>query len=189
MQRKDARSGLLMLTAGVLGIATAVWTASAAAIPMRTVHDSKHAITITLPTTWATQSPSGSAALKAIAPSSGPGLPDTVEAVVHLVPASATTPMACENEAAWVTQHFAHITPVTLSKSPVTIGGVPAYSWTYTWKASTGESRWSQQVCILRQQTAYVVTGTTSNTPAARVARGPTLVQILDSLRILTAPK
>jgi len=189
MQRAEARGTLLLLIACILGIATTVWTVRAAAIPMRTVHDSKNAIAITVPTTWKTESPSGSAALKATAPSSGPGLPDTVQVVVHLVPASVATPMACENEAAWVTQHFAHITPVTVAKAPVTIGGVLGYSWTYTWKASTGESRWSQQVCILRQQTAYVVTGTTGNTPAARAARGPILTQIIGSLRMLTAPK
>lgn len=186
MQWPETRGVPFLLIACALGITTTMWTGEAAAVPMRTVHDSKNVIAITVPTTWQIQSPSGRAALKATAPSSGSGLPDTVEVVVHIVPAEITTPLACENEAAWVTQHFGHITPVTVAKAPVTIGGVPAYSWTYTWQASTKEHRWSQQVCIVRQHTAYVVTGTTSNTPAARAARVPRLVQIIDSLRILT---
>jgi len=189
MQWPEARAVPLLLIACALGITTTVWTGEAAAVSMRTVHDAKNVIAVTVPTTWQIQSPSGSAALKATAPSAGSGLPDTVQVVVHIVPAGVTTPMACENEAAWVTQHFAHITPVTVAKAPVTIGGVSAYSWTYTWQASTKEHRWSQQVCILRQQTAYVVTGTTGDTPAARATRSPFLVQIIDSLRILTVPK
>src|SRR5579859_3777194 len=106
MQRPETLGVPFLLIACALGITTTVWTGEAAAVPMRTVHDSKNVIAITVPTTWQIQSPSGRAALKATAPSSGAGLPDTVEVVVHIVPAEVTTPLACENEAAWVTQHF-----------------------------------------------------------------------------------
>ena len=178
---------LVVALAGVgLGVALTAWETEAAA--MRTVHDSKNQIAIAVPATWRVQSPNGNAALTATAPVSGAALPDSANVVVHDAPIGMNTPQACENEAAWVTQHFAHITPTTVAKTPVTVGGKPAYAWTYTWTASTGEQRWSQQVCVLQQGTAFVVTGTTDDTPAARTSRGSVLTRIIASLRIVAPP-
>jgi len=176
-----------MLAAVGLGVALTAWESEAMA--MRTVHDSKNQIMITVPSTWRIQSPNGSATLTATAPVSGTALPDSVDVVVHDAPIGINTPQACENEAAWVTQHFAHITPTTVAKTPTTVGAKPAYAWTYTWDARTGERRWSQQVCVLEQGTAFVVTGTTDNTPAARASRGAVLTRIIASLRIVALPK
>ena len=137
MQWTRVRRLVVALAAVGLGVALTAWETEAAA--MRTVHDSKNQIAITVPATWRVQSPNGSATLTATAPVSGTALPDSVNVVVHDAPIGMNTPQACENEAAWVTQHFAHITPTTVAKTPMTVGGKPAYAWTYTWTASTGE--------------------------------------------------
>jgi len=179
MARVIAGCTLMVLSATGLSAATPVG---------RTVQDANKQITISVPATWHVQSPAGNVALKATAPTTDHGLPDTVDVVVHGLPPGVNNAQSCINEAEWVTQHFGHINFTTSSTGPVTVGGQSAYSHTYTWKASTGESRWSYQVCIVQRGTGFVLTGTTGNSPGL-AARTAIIRQIINSVRIVAKPQ
>ena len=179
MARVIAGCTLMVLSATGLSAATPVG---------RTVQDANKQITISVPATWHVQSPAGNVALKATAPTTDHGLPDTVDVVVHGLPPGVNNAQSCINEAEWVTQHFGHINFTTSSTGPVTVGGQSAYSHTYTWKASTGESRWSYQVCIVQRGTGFVLTGTTGNSPGLP-ARTAIIRQIINSVRIVAKPQ
>ena len=178
MARVIAGCALMVLSATGLSAATPVG---------RTVQDANKQITISVPATWHVQSPAGNVALKATAPTTGHGLPDTVDVVIHGLPPGVNNAQSCINEAEWVTQHFGHINFTTSSTGPVSIGGRSAYSHTYTWKASTGESRWSYQVCIVQRGMGFVVTGTTGNSPGLQ-ARTAIIRQSINSIRIVAKP-
>jgi len=180
-----------IIARGIAGVTVVVLSATGlhgATLASRTVQDANKQITISVPSSWHVQSPAGNVSLKATAPTTGHGLPDTVDVVVHALPPGVNNAKSCINEAEWITQHFGHITFTTSSSGPVTIGGQSAYSHTYTWKASTGESRWSFQVCIVQQGKGFVLTGTTSNTPGLPT-RAAVLRQIINSIRIAAKPQ
>ncbi len=176
----------LALTVGLAGLAARAETALG-----RTVHDAANQITIDVPAGWTVQTPSGNIALKATAPAAGKTLPDSVDVVVRSTLFGMNTSEACEQKAMWVTQHLGHIAFTTLSAGPATVNGYPAYLHVYTWNASTGEMRWSEQVCVVKQGRAYVLTGTTADTVETIAVRSEELRQIIDSFTILpqaTAP-
>jgi len=156
---------------------------AAAAPPLRTVHDTKNQVALSVPAAWTVKSPDGNVTLAATAPTATGGLPDSVDVVVHAA-LSGMSPQSCENEAEWVTQHFAHITYTTVSQGPTSVGGFPAYSHVYSWKAPTGQNRWSKQVCIVDLGQVYVLTGTTANDPATLAAHAAALTPIINSIRI-----
>jgi hypothetical protein len=175
----------------IAGVAVMVLSATslrAATLANRTVQDANKQITISVPATWHVQSPAGNVTLKATAPTTGHGLPDTVDVVVHGLPPGVNNAQSCINEAEWITQHFGHLNFTTSSSGPVTVGGQPAYSHTYTWKASTGERRWSFQACIVKRGTGFVLTGTTGNT-SGLPARSAIIRQIINSIRIMAKPQ
>lgn len=176
---------------GTLAVAVAVAAppalAASTAAAGRTVQDPGHQFTLSVPSTWSVAAPSGNVTLAATAPAPERGLPDSLDVVVRGVP-SGMSPQACESEAEWVTQHFAHINFTTVSQGPATVAGVPAYAHVYTWKASTGETRWSRQVCLVQQGKAFVLTGTTADNATALAGHAGLLGQIINSLHIAGKP-
>ncbi|HYM70801.1 MAG TPA: hypothetical protein VEZ44_14480 [bacterium] len=176
---------------GTLAVAAAVVVAPALAANTaaagRTVQDPGHQFTLSVPSTWSVEAPSGNVTLAATAPEPGRGLPDSLDVVVRGVP-SGMSPQSCESEAEWVTQHFAHINFSTVSKGPTTVAGLPAYAHEYTWKASNGETRWSRQVCLVQQGKAFVLIGTTAADAAALAGHAGLLAQIVNSLHIASKP-
>lgn len=160
---------------------------SAATQSTRIVQDANARFAITLPVTWDVQSPSGQLALKATGPKVGQGLPDSVDIVARSLPAGVTDAQTCEEEAAWITQHLAHINTTTWHTGPAMIAGLPAYSRTYAWRTAAGENRWSLRVCLVRNGDGFVLTGTTANASGLR-ARAGALRQIINSFRFLRAP-
>lgn len=168
---------LALLAAAAAGLA-------AAAQPARIVQDVSAKFSIALPAAWSARSPSGQITLQATGPKPDHGLPDSVDIVERSLPAGVTTPQACEEEAAWVTQHLAGINATTWHSGPTTIAGLPAHFRTYAWRTAGGESRWSLRVCLIRNGEGFVVTGTTANAPGLP-ARAAVLRQIIDSFRFL----
>lgn len=142
---------------------------------------------ITLPVTWAVQSPGGQMALKATGPKQGEGLPDSVDIVARSLPAGVTNAQTCEEEAAWITQHLAHINVTTWQTGPAIIAGLPAYYHTYAWRTAAGADRWSLQICLVRNGDGFVLTGTTANAPGLQVRAGGRR-QVINSFRFLRAP-
>jgi hypothetical protein len=172
-----------MLVAVGVGIGLMVLVAQAATVTLRTVPDAKKQFTLRVPIAWNVKTPDGNATLTATAPTPTGGLPDSVDVVVHAA-LSGMTAQSCESEAEWVTQHFAHINFTTLSQGPESVGGYAGYSHAYTWKAPTGQSRWSTQVCIVQLGQVYVSTGTTANTASTLAAHRTLLTTIINSIRI-----
>lgn len=172
-----------MLVAVGAGVGVMVLAAHAATVTLRTAQEANKRFTLRVPTTWSVKTPDGSAALGATAPVPTGGLPDSVDVVVHAA-LSGMTAQSCESEAEWVTQHFAHINFTTLSQGSESVGGYAAYAHVYTWKAPTGQSRWSTQVCIVHLGQVYVLTGTTANTASTLAAHRTVLTTIINSIRI-----
>ena len=183
MRHVMRRMRVAILVGTGAALASAAIAAAAATPPLRAVHDAKNQVALSVPAAWTVKSPDGNVTLAATAPTVTGGLPDSVDVVVHAA-LSGMSPQSCENEAEWVTQHFAHITYTTVSQGPTSVGGFPAYSHVYRWKAPTGQNRWSKQVCIVHLGQVYVLTGTTANDPATLPAHAAVLTLIINSIRI-----
>ncbi len=168
---------LMLLAAAASGL-------PAAAQPARVVRDVSARFAIALPATWSARSPSGQVSLQATGPKPDHELPDSVDVVDRSLPPGVTTPQACEEKAAWVTQHLAGIATTTWHAGPTTVAGLPAYSRTYAWRTAGGESRWSLRVCLIENGEGFVLTGTTANAPGLP-ARAAVLRRIIGSFRFL----
>jgi|SRR5579872_711835 len=180
-------AGTTSLVGFIVGVALVGSAAFAATAVGRTVHDAGNQFTLNVPATWSVAAPNGNVTLAATAPAPGRGLPDSLDVVVRGIP-SGMSPQSCESEAEWVTQHFAHINFTTVRKGPTTVAGLPAYEHIYTWKANTGESRWSRQVCLVQQGKAFVLTGTTADNGAALAGHAGLLTQVINSIHIAGKP-
>ncbi len=190
MARLGKLHGFLTVVPGLLAVFAAAmpWAPAAAQTGGKTVYDHSNQISMTVPSGWRAESPSGNVTLKATGPAPVAGaLPDTVDAVIHGALGS-MTPQSCINEAQWIGQHFAHINSTTVSAGPTTVGGLPAYARVYTWKTSNSEPRWSRQQCVVKNGNVYVVTATTDNTGPRLANRQAVLQRIMNSFDIVSAP-
>lgn len=181
---RPARARTWLAAFAAATAAAALSALATIAAPAQTVHDAGNQFAVDLPSAWTVRTPSGNATLVATAPATGQGLPDSLDVVVHVVPPG-MSPQSCVSEAEWVAQHFAHIDFTTISEGPATVAGLPAFTHVYTWTTSTGESRWSQQVCLVEQGKAFLLTGTTANEPSVLPGHMRLLKRIMNSLRIL----
>lgn len=170
----------MLAVAGAAGlIATGLCAPGAGqALTMRTVSDVSNRFTLDVPVTWQVKTSTGDPALAAIGPAPGKGMmPDTVNVIVrHL--AVALTPQECAQKAQGVLKYIIH-SYTTVAEGPDTIGNLPAYDHVYTWQTKTGEPRRSVQVCTTRGYQAYVIIGTTGNTPARVQAVMPEIRRIV----------
>jgi hypothetical protein len=172
--------------AAALALATAMTvvlsSADANGIPpgLRTIQDPAARFTIRVPVTWEVATSSGDPVIEARSPVPAGQTPSTVDVIVRDMPAL-LTPESCVRQAETVMRYLIP-SFTTLSESPKTIGGLPAYSHAYTWRTREGEERRSLQVCVTTGRRAFVVIGTTQNTPD-RVRRDmPMLTHIIETL-------
>jgi len=156
--------------------------ADANAIPtlQRTIQDPAFRFTISVPTTWQVVTSNRDPVVEARSPVPAGQTPSTVDVIVRDMRA-ALSPESCVRQAETVMRY---VIPSfkTLSESPKTIGGLPAYSHAYTWLTRGGEERRSLQVCVTIGNRAFVVIGTTGNTPDQVRHDMPTLTHIIETL-------
>ncbi len=154
--------------------------ASGWSMVLRTVQDPRARFTIRVPATWEVHTSSGYVVVEAIAPVPAGQTPSSVDVIVRDLPA-AISAESCVHQAETVMRY---VIPSfkTLDESPKTIGGLPGYSHAYIWRTRDGEERRSLQVCVTLGHRAFIVIGTTGNTPV-RVRRDmPTLTRIIETL-------
>jgi hypothetical protein len=151
------------------------------------VKDPQNRFTIAVPADWHIQTSTGarSPAVDAKAPAVSGQLPDSVDVITQDLP-TAITPQGCAGQAAQVMRFTIHQW-TTLHEGPATLAGLPAYSRSYTWRASVGQVRRSIQTCVTMGRRAFVVVGTTANTQAGIQQDLPRLQQIMETFRPNTA--
>lgn len=147
---------------------------------LRTVQDPEARFTIRVPVTWLVATSSRDPVVEARSPVPAGQTPSTVDVIVRDLP-EALSPESCVRQAETV-MRFLIPSFRTLSESPKMIGGLPAYSHAYTWVTRGGEERRSLQVCVTMGTRAFVVIGTTGNTPDRVRHDMPTLTHIIETL-------
>ena len=177
--------------AGALPALVAV-VAMAAAVPvgaqstvLKPVRDPQNRFTINVPAAWTVtiQSKNPAVEAKSPAPAAAGGaamLPDSLDVTVYdwRIPISARD---CISESDLVLRYVIHAW-TTVRESSATIGGQPAYSRVYNWKAANGEPRQSVEACVTRGNRVFVAVGTTDNIPAKVNATMPLLERAIATL-------
>ncbi len=167
-------------------IAVLVSGAAGQALTLRTVKDVNDRFTIGVPANWRVKTSTGDPALEATAPASGKLTPDSVNVIVRDMP-MALSPQSCVQEAQGVLKYVIHAY-TTVSEGPQTVATLPAYSYVYDWKTKTGEPRRSIAVCTTIGHRAFMIVGTTGNTPAKVRTVMPQIAQIVQTFRPASQP-
>lgn len=159
--------------------------AEGAAPPLasQVVKDPQNRFAIAVPADWSVQTSTGarSPAVTAKAPAVQGQLPDSVDVIAQDLP-TAISPQGCAGEAAQVMRFTIHQW-TTLNEGPAMLAGLPAYSRSYTWRASVGQVRRSIQTCVTMGRRAFVVVGTTANTQGSIQQDLPRLQRIMGTFR------
>src|SRR5579859_3322500 len=173
-----------------MGAVAAVVVAVAASLsvavsgqPTKTVQDPKNRFAIDVPQSWRVRTSTAiwSPAVSATAPAPSRQLPDSVDVTVRDF-LSPITPSACASQAATVMRFSIH-TWTTLKEGATVLNGVQAYTRDYVWRTSTGAARRSVQTCVTFDRRAFVLVGTTANTPAAVQDSLPQIEDIMATFR------
>jgi hypothetical protein len=181
--RNGRAVGLACLAVAVAALAAAAAVPGAGPGPGgKTVRDAGNRFTLRIPSTWEVYPPARGQALLARGPAGTGALPDTLDVIVEDT-AMPLSPAACVGEAERF-MRFAIHSWTDLGSAPTTVGGRPAYEHTYVWQASTGNQRRSVQVCVTQGRRAFMLIGTTENTPAQPSAGLLVIMRIIDSFRI-----
>jgi hypothetical protein len=151
--------------------------------PSHVVKDPQNRFTIAVPADWNVQTSTGARtpAVAAKAPAVSGQLPNSVDVITQDLP-TALSPQGCAGEAAQVMRFTIHQW-TTLHEGPATLAGLPAYSRSYTWRASVGQVRRSIQTCVTMGRRAFVVVATTANTQGSIEQDLPRLQQIMETFR------
>jgi len=150
-------------------------------LPMQTVRDPQGRFTIDLPAAWQVVTSYRDPAVAAKSPAQSGDLPDTVTVIVRDLP-FAISPENCARQVAQLMRLMIHRWE-TVSEGAVTFSGLAAYSRTYTWRTKTGEDRRSVQTCAVMGRRAFVLIGTTMNTPDRVNDDLPKIVRIMSTFR------
>jgi len=163
-----ASGALLAAVVLVAGLVTA-GPVTAQNETLKAVRDPQNRFTIDVPASWTVTTQTKNPAVEAKSPAPAAAgkaavLPDSLDVTVYdwKVPITA---QKCISESDLVLRYAIH-TWTTVKEGPTTIGGQPAYSRVYNWKASNGEPRQSIEACVAHGSRVWVVVGTTDNTPA-----------------------
>lgn len=185
MERKSrTRAGALPAVVAVVAVAIAVPVA-AQSTGLKPVRDPQNRFTIDVPAAWnvTTQSKNPAVEAKAPAPAAAGAamLPDSLDVTVYdwRVPINAHD---CISESDIVLRYAIH-SWTTVRESSATIGGHPAYSRVYNWKAGNGEPRQSVETCVTHGNRVFVAVGTTDNTLAKANATMPVLERAIATLQ------
>lgn len=185
-QCKGART--VTVAAVVVAVAASL-SVAVSAQPTKTVQDPKNRFTIDVPLSWRVRTSTAiwSPAVSATAPAPSGQVPDSVDVTVRDF-MSPITPSACASQAATVMRFSIHEW-TTLEEGPVTFKGTQAYTRDYVWRTSTGVSRRSVQTCVTFDRRAFLLVGTTANTPAAVQDSLPQIEDIMATFRpVLSSP-
>jgi hypothetical protein len=178
-------AGALVAVVLVAALA-ATGTVAAQNLSLKAVRDPQNRFSIDVPATWTVTAQAKNPAVEA--KSAGPQaagkaalLPDSLDVTVYdwKVPITA---QQCISESDLVLRYAIH-TWTVVKESPATIGGQPAYSRTYNWKASNGEPRQSIETCVSHGSRVWVAVGTTDNTPAKVATTMPLLERAIATLQ------
>jgi hypothetical protein len=153
----------------------------------KSVRDPLGRFTISVPAMWNIQTSTSSraAAVTAKAPIMSGHLPDSVDVIVQDT-FSALSPQACIGEADTVMRFTIH-NWTTVQQGATRLGSMPAYARSYVWRAQTGEQRRSVQTCVTLGRRAFIVVGTTANTPITVRQNLPQLQQIMNTFHLLAS--
>lgn len=151
--------------------------------PLLTVRDPENRFTIGVPGTWHvdTSTPGGVPVLSAKAPAPNGQLSDSVYVTVEDF-ATPITPSACASRVAVVMWFIIH-TWTTLKEGPTTLDRMPAYTREYVWRTGAGASRRSVQICVTLGPRAFLLIGTTADTPTAVQQDLPQIERIMATFR------
>ena len=179
--------GLLTAAAACIGSLLAAAVARGAQpVALHTVRDPQGRFTIDMPDAWQVVTSYHEPAVSAKSPAPPGELANTVTVIARDLPL-AISPENCARQVAQLMRLMIHSWE-TLSEGAVTLGGLPAYSRTYTWRTKTGQDRRSVQTCAVMGRRAFVLIGTTMNTPARVNDDLPEIVRILNTFRPATSP-
>src|SRR5207302_7399458 len=120
-------------------------------------------------------------AVSARSPAMPGRLSDTIDVIARDLP-RAITPENCAWQAAMVMRFTIHQW-ATVREGPGELAGLPAYSREYTWRTSTGYERRSIQTCVTLGRRAFVVVGTTTDTPSDVARDLPELERLMATFR------
>ena len=184
--RRVKMGKVLLGIAVTAGLSAAAPSGPAGALDLQSVRDSHGRFTISLPTTWQIDQSRKDRALSAKSGGSQDAPPDTVEVFIRDMPFP-VSPEACAGQVAWAMRMTIHQW-TTLSEGPDSIGGLPAYSRTYTWHVKSGEEHRSLQTCVPVGRRVFVIIGTTMNTPERIAQIFPELTRMIGTFRPASAP-
>jgi len=173
----------------LFAVATATVIASglASGATLRTVRDPKNRFTIAIPSTWSVQTSTASRApaVAAKAPAPAGHLPDSLDVITQDLSAQ-ITPAACLSEATTVMRFSIH-NWTTLHEGATTLAGMKGYSRSYVWRSANGAQRRTVQTCVTLGRRAFVLVGTSENTPAAASHDLVQIEQIMQTFRPVTS--
>lgn len=180
------RTTALRAAAALLAIGTTIAAVAAAGpvtaqnLDLKPIRDLQNRFTINVPASWNVTTQKKNPSVEAKSPAPQAALPDSLDVTVYdwTKPISAQD---CISESDLVLRFAIH-TWTTVSQGPETIGGQPAYSRVYNWKASNGEPRQSVETCITHGNRVYVAVGTTDNTTAKVNSTMPLLQRSIATL-------
>lgn len=180
-----AAGALLAAGALIAGLAAA-GPVTAQSLSFKAVRDPQNRFTIAVPAAWTVTTQTKNPAVEAKSPAPEAAgraalLPDSLDVTVYdwRMPISAHD---CISESDLVLRYAIH-TWTTVKEGPTTIGGQPAYSRVYNWKASNGEARQSVETCVTHGNRVFVAVGTTDNTLAKVSTTMPLLERAIASLQ------
>jgi hypothetical protein len=180
-------AGLALLAVAVIGGLLIPAVARAAQpVALHTVRDPQGRFTIDMPDAWQVATSYHEPAVSAKSPAPPGELADSVEVIARDLPL-AISPDNCARQVAQLMRLLIHQWE-TLSEGAVTFGGLPAYSRTYTWRTKTGQDRRSVQTCAMMGRRAFVLIGTTMNTPDRVNEDLPEILRIMNTFRPATSP-
>jgi len=148
---------------------------------LTTVYDLKNRFTINVPADWIVLLSTQDRAVSARSPAVPGRLSDTIDVIARDLP-RAITPENCAWQAAMVMRFTIHQW-TTVREGPGMLAGLPAYSREYTWRTSTGHERRSIQPCVTPERRAFVIVGTTTDTPSDVARDLPELERLMATFR------
>jgi hypothetical protein len=179
-------AGLILLAVACgVGLLVAAVARGAELPDLRAVRDLQGRFTIDVPVDWQVATTYRDPALSAKSPVRSGGLSDTVEVTVRDLPV-AISPENCGRQIAQV-MHFTIHHWETLREGADTMGGLAAYSRIYNWRTKDGQDRRSVQTCAMMGRRAFVVIGTTMNTPDQVNEDLPGIMRIMGTFHPVTS--
>lgn len=174
-------AGALLAALATIALLAGVGPVTAQSINLRAVRDPENRFTIAVPASWNVQTQTKNPSVEAKSPAPKTTLPDSLDVIVYDMP-HALSAQDCVHESDIVLRFAIH-SWTTVKEGPVSIGGEPAYSRVYNWKAGNGEQRQSVEACVTHGGRVFMAVGTTENTQAKIGATMPVLQQAIATLK------